>query len=73
MEEQNKPQEDQTNKSSQALKIMLKVVVGIVFIILGLWTLLGLGWWRHLWTIIKGGIGPFLILAGVITIAIAKD
>jgi hypothetical protein len=32
-----------------------------------------LAWWRDLWIMIKGGIGPFLILAGIITIAIAKD
>lgn len=50
---------------------LLKVVLGLVFLVLG-----GLAvykFWPDLLTIIKGGVGLFLLLAGVITLAIAKE
>ena len=49
----------------------LKVVLGLVF--LGLGGLALLNFWADLLVIIKGCIGLFLILAGVITLAIAKE
>jgi hypothetical protein len=72
MEEQNKDQQEQ-KKSSEGAKMVGKIILGIVFIALGLFFMVKLAWWRDLWIMIKGGIGPFLILAGIITIAIAKD
>ena len=50
---------------------LLKVVLGLVF--LGLGAMAILRWWNLLLMIIKGCIGLFLILAGVITLAIAKE
>ena len=50
---------------------LLKVVLGRVF--LGLGAMAILRWWKLLLVIIKGCIGLFLILAGVITLAIAKE
>ncbi|MDD5477421.1 MAG: hypothetical protein PHG87_04365 [Candidatus Omnitrophica bacterium] len=50
---------------------LLKVILGLVFLVLG-----GLAiykFWPDLLTIIKGGVGLFLLLAGVITLAIAKE
>jgi uncharacterized protein (DUF983 family) len=73
MEEQNKPQTEEAKKPSAGLKTVVKIILGIVFIALGLFLLLKWCWWRYLWVIIKGIIGPFLVLAGVITLAIAKD
>lgn len=49
----------------------LKVILGLIFLILGLWAVIVLR--KDLFILIKGCIGPFLILAGVITLAIAKD
>jgi uncharacterized protein (DUF983 family) len=72
MEEQNKNQQE-PKESSQSPKMVGKIILGIVFIVLGLFLMLRLAWWRDLWIIVKGGIGPFLILAGIITIAVAKD
>jgi len=83
MEEQAKNQEEQQDgnaqvsepkedkKSSEKLKSLLKIILGIALIFLGL---LGVIIWRYsLWTVFKGCIGLFLILAGAITIAIAKE
>jgi len=50
---------------------LLKVILGLVFLVLG-----GLAiykFWPDLLTIIKGCVGLFLLLAGVITLAIAKE
>ena len=49
----------------------LKVILGLVFLGLGAWAILR--WWEFLFMIIKGGIGLSLILAGIITLAIAKE
>lgn len=50
---------------------ILKVILGLVF--LGLGCLAILKWWGALLLIVRGSIGLFLLLAGVITLAIAKE
>ncbi len=50
---------------------IFKVVLGLVFLALGVAAIVG--WWPELKTVIKGCIGLFLLLAGVITLAIAKE
>ena len=55
----------------KTLATFFKVVLGLVLLILG--GLAILKFWADLRVIIKGGIGLFLILAGVITLAIAKE
>jgi len=57
--------------TKKAFSTLLKVVLGLVF--LGLGAMAILRWWKMLLMIIKGCIGLFLILAGVITLAIAKE
>jgi len=57
--------------SKKILATLFKVVLGLVFLVLG-----GLAILRFrdaLLVIVKGCIGLFLILAGVITLAIAKE
>lgn len=71
MEEQNKIQETEVKKSPDTTKMIAKMVLGVAFILLGLIALIR--WWPSLWTVIKGCVGLFMILAGVITIAIAKE
>ncbi len=55
----------------KALATLFKVVLGLVFLVLG--GLAILKFWGALLVIVKGCIGLFLILAGVITLAIAKE
>jgi hypothetical protein len=57
--------------SKNAFSAIFKVVLGLIFLALGLWAIVA--WWSDLVTVIKGCVGGFLILAGVITLAIAKD
>ncbi|MCK9432380.1 MAG: hypothetical protein PHQ84_03395 [Candidatus Omnitrophica bacterium] len=57
--------------SKKTLGMLFKVVLGLVFLVLGVWAILK--FWGSLLMIIQGGIGLFLILAGVITLAIAKE
>ena len=58
-------------KSSEVLKTVLKYVLGVVLVIIGIWAVISL--WQSVWTVIKGCVGAFFILAGAITIAIAKE
>lgn len=56
---------------SKVISTLFKVILGLVFLALG--GLAILKWWYLLLMIIKGCIGLFLILAGIITLAIAKE
>jgi fatty acid desaturase len=61
-------------KKNEVKKIpatLFKVVLGLIF--LGLGAAAILQWWVSLLMVIQGCIGLFLILAGVITLAIAKE
>jgi hypothetical protein len=55
----------------KTLSTLFKVVLGLAFLVLG--GLAILRWWQLLLILVKGCIGLFLILAGVITLAIAKE
>lgn len=55
----------------KALSKLLKVILGLGFLVLGGAAVLK--FWPELLVMIKGGIGLFLILVGVITLAIAKE
>lgn len=57
--------------SKKVFSTLLKVILGLAFLALGAIAILR--WWYLLLMIIKGCIGLFLILAGVITLAIAKE
>jgi len=64
----------QEEKKADAGKIfwtIFKVILGLVFLVLGVWAVLH--WFGSLKIIFKGCIGLFLILAGIITLAIAKE
>ena len=51
--------------------VIFKVILGLVFLLLGVLALMK--WWGLLLMVIKACIGPFLLLAGGITLAIAKE
>ena len=58
-------------KASEGVKTALKVALGVVFLALGIGAVI---YFRgSVWILIKGCVGPFLLLAGAITIAIAKE
>ncbi|MCM8800685.1 MAG: hypothetical protein NC912_01510 [Candidatus Omnitrophica bacterium] len=74
MAEEVKREEKQEEKKVEIGKVVstiFKVILGLVFLILGIWAIIA--WRKDLWLVIKGCIGPFLVLAGVITLAIAKE
>ena len=50
---------------------VFKVILGLVFLALGVLAIMR--WWGDLVTVVRGCIGLFLILAGIITLAIAKE
>ncbi|MCX5704835.1 MAG: hypothetical protein NTZ92_02065 [Candidatus Omnitrophica bacterium] len=60
--------------AKKALSTLLKVVLGLVFLGLAVYLLYNLRWWGDFTLpLIKGCAGPFLVLAGLITLAIAKE
>lgn len=63
--------EEKKTDGKKLFSTLIKVVLGLGFLILGVLTILR--WWPQLVEIIKGCIGLFLILAGIITLAIAKE
>jgi len=77
MEEQTKLKEvfDMAEEAKQEGKNMLsmlfKLVLGLVFLALGI--LAVIVWFESLKTVFKGCVGLFLLLAGMITLAIAKE
>jgi len=58
-------------QGSGAMKTLLKIVVGIVLIGAGI--LLGIRWLMPLRILVQGCIPPFLVLVGLVFIAIAKE
>lgn len=69
----SQPQAEKKDKkpASEVVKTVLKFILGIVFVAVGIF--LAVHWWTHLRDLIKGCAGLFLVLVGLITIAIAKD
>lgn len=53
------------------LSTVFKVILGLVFLVLGVWIVIA--WWNDLLLVIRGCLGLFLILVGIITLAIAKE
>jgi len=60
----------QQNKGNLA-GTLFKVVLGLVFLALG--GFLVYRWFGDLKIVVKGCLGPFLLLVGIITLAIAKE
>lgn len=66
-------QEEKKEEAGKMFSTILKVVLGLAFFALAIYLLIGRLWWHHTWLVIKGCAAPFLILAGLITLAIAKE
>ena len=66
-------QEEKKGNGKSMVSMWLKVLLGLVFLALAIYLLWGRGWWKQTWLLIKGCAGPFLVLAALITFAIAKE
>lgn len=64
-------QEEQKTDGKKIFSTLLKVILGLAFLALG--ALAIIKWRLDLLAVIRGCIGLFLILAGIITLAIAKE
>ncbi|TRZ95378.1 hypothetical protein D4R78_03925 [bacterium] len=64
-------EEVKKTEAKKVISTIFKVVLGLVFLVLGGLALIR--WLNALLIVFKGCIGLFLILAGVITLAIAKE
>jgi len=64
-------QEENKGEPKKILSTIFKVLLGLAFLILGVLAIIK--WIDALWTVVTGCIGLFLILAGIITLAIAKE
>jgi len=63
--------ETKNENGKKVMATIFKVILGLVFLVLGAWMVYK--GWAYLWMLIKGSVGLFFILAGVITLAIAKE
>ncbi len=63
--------EEKQTESKNLASVIFKVVLGLGFLVLGIWAVAV--WWEDLLSVVRGCAGGFLILAGLITLAIAKD
>lgn len=66
-------QEEKKCEGGKMFSTLLKVLLGIGFLLLAYYLLVGRLWWNHTWLVMKGCAGPFLVLAALITFAIAKE
>lgn len=64
-------QEEKKVEAKKVISTLFKVILGLALLALGILAIVA--WWRDLAMVIKGCIGPFLILAGIIALAIAKE
>lgn len=71
MEEKKNDVQPQSEAAQASKGALMKYVLAVVMVGLGL--LAVFGWWKDLMTLFKGAIGIILVLAGVITFAIAKE
>ena len=70
-EEVKETKEQEKTDAGKGFKTLLKVLLGIVFLAGGLYLA-----WRWRWdlvVLVKGCLGLLLVLAGAITLAIAKE
>ena len=64
-------QEEAKTEGNKMFSTLSKVILGMLFLILGLYFAVVLR--DSILILVKGCVGPFLILAGIVTLAIAKD
>jgi hypothetical protein len=70
MAEETKQAEQRTG-GKNIFSVIFKTILGLAFLLVGVLALVK--WWGLLVLLIKASIGPFFLLAGAITLAIAKE
>lgn len=66
--------EEKSCCGGKGMSMCLKLVLGVVFLAVAVYLLAFRHWWGgYTLPVIKGCAAPFLILAGLITLAIAKE
>ena len=74
MNKENKKEISQAKEKVRAIdtpKVIFKIVLGLGLLILGL--LAVVVWWSSVLRVIQGCLGIFLILAGAVAIAVARE
>jgi uncharacterized membrane protein HdeD (DUF308 family) len=71
MAQEEKTNEVNAGKEAANAKTVLKMVIGGIVVVLGVIAVIV--WVQDLFTVIRGFIGLFLVMAGAIVIAIAKE
>lgn len=66
-------QEEKKPEGKNALSTIFKVLLGLVFLVVAGYLLVKWSWWKATWVVVKGFAGPCLILAAIISFAIAKE
>lgn len=66
-------QEEKKAEGKNALSMIFKVLLGLVFLVAAAYLLIKWQWWQATWLVVKGFVGPCLILAAIISFAIAKE
>ncbi len=64
-------QEQAKAETGKMFSVVLKTVLGLAFLVLGVLSIWH--WWAYLKMVILGCLGLFLLLAGIITLAIARE
>lgn len=64
------PCEEKPNNKNP-LFVILKVILGLVFLSLGIWAMINFR--KDIYTVIRGCIGPVLILASIVLLAVSRD
>jgi hypothetical protein len=64
-------QEEKKVEAKKIISTLFKVILGLVFLALGVLAIIK--WLPDLLAVVRGCIGLFLILTGIITLAIAKE
>jgi len=64
-------QEEKKANVKKVISTIFKVILGLVFLVLGILAIVT--WWKDLLLVVRGCIGLFLVLAAIITFAIAKE
>ena len=71
MVEEVKQEQQAKPEPSKAFSVALKTLLGLGFLVLGVLSIVR--WWDYLKVVILGCLGLFLLLAGIITLAIARE
>ena len=66
-------QEEKKAEGKNALSMIFKVLLGLVFLVVAAYLLIKWQWWAATWLVVKGFVGPCLILAAIISFAMAKE